>query len=75
MGYISLDADHLGHLCVVCERYHQRIIDQVQTAEMETMEFGQLSYQVGYMQGRLEAEMITAKDLKVLEEWEQELMN
>ena len=75
MGYISLDADHLGYLCVVCERYHQRIIDQVLAAEMETMEFGQLAYQVGYMQGRLEAEMITEKDLKVLEEWEQELMN
>ena len=75
MGYISLDADHLGHLCVVCERYHQRIIDQVQAAEIETMEFGQLAYQVGYMQGRLEAEMITAKDLEVLEEWEQEFMN
>ena len=75
MGYISLDADHLGHLCVVCERYHQRIIDQVQAAEIATMDFGQLAYQVGYMQGRLEAEMITAKDLEVLEEWEQELMN
>ena len=75
MGYISLDADHLGHLCVVCERYHQRIIDQVQAAEMTTMDYGQLAYQVGYMQGRLEAEMITAKDLEVLEEWEQELMN
>ena len=75
MGYISLDADHLGYLCVVCERYHQRIIDQVQAAEIATMEFGQLAYQVGYMQGRLEAEMITAKDLEVLEEWEQELMN
>ena len=75
MGYLSLDADHLGHLYVVCERYHQRIIDQVLAAEMETMEFGQLSYQVGYMQGRLEAEMITEEDLEVLEEWEQELMN
>ena len=75
MGYLSLDADHLGHLCVVCERYHQRIIDQVQAAEIGAMEFGQLSYQVGYMQGRLEAEMITAKDLEILEEWEQELMN
>lgn len=75
MGYLSLDADHLGHLHVVCERYHQRIIDQVQTAEMTTMDYGQLAYQVGYMQGRLEAEMITAKDLEVLEEWEQELMN
>ena len=75
MGYISLDADHLGHLCVVCERYHQRIIDQVQAAEMTTMDYGQLAYQIGYMQGRLEAEMITEKDLEVLEEWEQELMN
>ena len=75
MGYISLDADHLGHLCVVCERYHQRIIDQVLAAEMTTMDYGQLAYQVGYMQGRLEAEMITENDLKVLEEWEQELMN
>lgn len=75
MGYISLDADHLGHLCVVCERYHQRIIDQVQAAEMTTMDYGQLAYQVGYMQGRLEAEMITENDLEVLEEWEQELMN
>lgn len=75
MGYLSLDADHLGHLCVVCERYYQRIIDQVLAAEMETMEFGQLAYQIGYMQGRLEAEMITEKDLEVLEEWEQELMN
>lgn len=75
MGDLMLDADHLGHLCVVCERYHQRIIDQVQTAEMTTMDYGQLAYQVGYMQGRLEAEMITEKDLKVLEEWEQELMN
>ena len=75
MGYISLDADHLGYLCVVCERYHQRIIDQVQAAEMTTMDYGQLAYQVGYMQGRLEAEMITEKDLNVLEEWEQELMN
>ena len=75
MGYQSLDADHLGHLCEVCERYHQRIIDQVQAAEMETMEFGQLAYQVGYMQGRLEAEMITEEDLEILEEWEQELMN
>ena len=75
MGYLSLDADHLGHLCVVCERYHQRIIDQVQAAEMTTMDYGQLAYQIGYMQGRLEAEMITEKDLKVLEEWEQELMN
>ena len=75
MGYLSLDADHLGHLCVVCERYHQRIIDQVQAAEMTTMDYGQLAYQIGYMQGRLEAEMITAKDLEVLEEWEQELMN
>ena len=75
MGYLSLDADHLGHLCVVCERYHQRIIDQVQAAEITTMDYGQLAYQVGYMQGRLEAEMITAKDLEVLEEWEQELMN
>ena len=75
MGYLSLDADHLGHLYVVCERYHQRIIDQVQTAEMTTMDYGQLAYQVGYIQGRLEAEMITAKDLEVLEEWEQELMN
>ena len=75
MGYLSLDADHLGHLCVVCERYHQRIIDQVQAAEITTMDYGQLAYQVGYMQGRLEAEMITEKDLEVLEEWEQELMN
>ena len=75
MGYISLDADHLGHLCVVCERYHQRIIDQVQAAEMTTMDYGQLAYQIGYMQGRLEAEMITENDLEVLEEWEQELMN
>ena len=75
MEYISLDADHLGHFYIVCERYRQRIIDQVLAAEMETMEFGQLSYQVGYMQGSLEAEMITEEDLKVLEEWEQELMN
>ena len=75
MGYISLDADHLGHLCVVCERYHQRIIDQVLAAEMTTMDYGQLAYQIGYMQGRLEAEMITENDLEVLEEWEQELMN
>ena len=75
MGYLSLDADHLGHLCVVCERYHQRIIDQVQAAEMTTMDYGQLAYQIGYMQGRLEAEMITENDLEVLEEWEQELMN
>ena len=74
MGYISLDADHLGHLCVVCERFHQRIIDQVLAAEMETMEYGQLAYQVGYMQGRLEAEMITENDLRVLEEWEQTLL-
>ena len=64
MGCVSLDADHLGHLCVVCERYHQWIIEQVQTAEMTIMEFGQLSYQVGYMQGRLEAEMITEEDLE-----------
>lgn len=75
MGYISLDADHLGHLCVVCEKYHQWIIEQVQNAEMEVMEYGQLAYQIGYMQGRLEAEMLTASDLNVLEEWEQELMN
>lgn len=75
MGYISLDADHLGHLYVVCERYHLWIIDQVLAAEMETMEFGQLAYQVGYMQGRLEAAMITKKDLEVIEKWEQELMN
>ena len=75
MGYLSLDADHLGHLCVVCERYHQWIIDQVQTAEMTTMDYGQLAYQVGYMQGKLEAEMITEEDLEILEEWEQELMN
>ena len=75
MGYLRLDADHLGHLCVVCERYHQRIIDQVQAAEMTTMDYGQLAYQIGYMQGRLEAEMITENDLEVLEEWEQELMN
>ena len=75
MGYLSLDADHLGHLCVVCERYHQRIIDQVQAAEITTMDYGQLAYQVGYMQGKLEAEMITEEDLEVLEEWKQELMN
>ena len=75
MGYLILDADHLGHFCVVCERYHQRIIDQVQAAEITTMDYGQLAYQVGYMQGRLEAEMITEEDLKVLEEWEQKLMN
>ena len=75
MGYLSLDADHLGHLLVVCNAYHEWIIGQVQTAEMEIMDYGFLAYQVGYMQGRLEAEMITAKDLKVLEEWEQELMN
>lgn len=74
MGGLMLDADHLGHLCVVCERYHQLIIDKVQTAELEIMEFGQLSYQVGYMQGRLEAETVTESDLNVLEEWEQELM-
>lgn len=75
MGSLILDADHLGHLCVVCERYHQLIIDKVQKAELEVMEFGQLAYQIGYMQGRLEAEVITEADLNVLEEWEQELMN
>lgn len=75
MGYISLDADHLGHLCVICEKYHQWIIKQVQNAEMEVMEYGQLSYQIGYMQGRLEVEMLTESDLKVIEEWGQELMN
>ena len=75
MGSLILDADHLGHLCVVCERYHQLIIDKVQKAELGVMEFGQLAYQVGYMQGKLEAEMITEKDLEVLEEWERELMN
>ena len=75
MGSLILDADHLGHLCVVCERYHQLIIDKVQKAELGVMEFGQLAYQVGYMQGRLEAEVITEADLNVLEEWEQELMN
>lgn len=75
MGSLILDADHLGHLCAVCERYHQLIIDKVQKAELEVMEFGQLAYQIGYMQGRLEAEVITEADLNVLEEWEQELMN
>ena len=75
MGYISLDADHLGYFCVVCDSYHQRIIDQVQAAEITTMDYGQLAYQVGYMQGKLEAEMITEEDLEVLEEWKQELMN
>ena len=75
MGYLSLDADHLGHLLVVCNAYHEWLIEQVQTAEMEIMDYGFLAYQVGYMQGRLEAEMITEKDLEVLEEWEQELMN
>ena len=75
MGYISLDADQLGHFYIVCERYHQRIIDQVQAAEITTIDYGQLTYQVGYMQGSLDAEMITEEDLKVLEEWEQELMN
>lgn len=74
MGNLMLDADHLGYLCVVCERYHQLIIDKAQKAELGTMDFGQLSYQVGYIQGRLEVEAITESDLKVLEEWEQELM-
>lgn len=75
MGNLMLDADHLGHLCVVCERYHQRIIDQVQAAEIGTMDYGYLAYQVGMLAGKLEAEMITEDDLETLEKWEQELMN
>ena len=75
MGYLSLDADHLGHLLVVCNAYHEWINEQVQTAEMEIMDYGFLAYQVGYMQGRLEAERITEDDLTILKEWEEELTN
>lgn len=75
MGYLSLDADQLGHLLVVCNAYHEWIIEQVQTAEMEIMDYGFLAYQVGYMQGRLEAERITEDDLTILKEWEEELTN
>lgn len=70
MDYVSLDADHLGHLFVVVDKYHAWVNVQLDHAELSARDYGAEKYQIGYMQGRLETGMLTAKDINVIEEWE-----
>ena len=71
--YLSLDADHTGYLLGVCAGYMEHVNARCYDGEMSVDEVVAESYQIGYMQGRLEIGLITQKDLKVLSDWEEEL--
>lgn len=73
MDCVSLDADHLGHLFVVVDKYHNWVNKQLERAELSTRDYGAEKYDIGYMQGRLELGMLTAKDVEVIEGWESKI--
>lgn len=72
-AFVSLDADHLGHLLVVISKYHDLINEQGETAEIAFMDFGVEKYQIGYLQSRAELGLLTQEDINVIEEWESAL--
>ena len=72
--YVSLDADHIGYLLGVIEKYHEWVNEQVQCAEMSTLDYAEEKYQIGYMQGRLELGLLTSDDIGVINEWEESLV-
>lgn len=71
--YVNVDADHLGHLLGVCSKYQEYIREQVDTAEMSTLDYAAEMYQIGYMQGRAELGLLTEDDMGVIMEWEDTL--
>lgn len=71
--YVSLDADHWGHLTMVCEEYMNYVREQWETGEMTHQDYANACYGIGYMRARLEFGLLTAEDTTLLQEWEAEL--
>lgn len=71
--YVAMDADHLIHLYHVCVQYGEHLVKRLHKGTISVSDYTSEVYQIGYMHGRIEAERLTEKDLKVMSEWEQEL--
>ena len=69
-NFVSLDADHLGHMYTVIAEYHEWVNKRVERAELSTMDFGFEKYQIGYMQARVELGLLTADDVEKIQDWE-----
>lgn len=75
VGYIEenfadLDADHLGHLLWICEEYHKYLREQVETANMTTMDYANARSELGWMHGRAAVGLLTPDDVEIIESWE-----
>lgn len=71
--YVSLDADHMGHLLFICDEYLGYLNEQCQDGILSAVEYATGTYQVGRIQRGLELGMITAEDINGLNEWENKL--
>lgn len=74
-AYVSIDADHLGHVIFIIDEYKHYVKELLDTAEMSTEDYAAECYQIGYMQGRAELGLLSEKDLNVINEWESSLEN
>ena len=72
-SYVSIDADHLGHVIFIIDEYKHYVKELLDTAEMSTEDYAAECYQIGYMQGRAELGLLSEKDLNVINEWESSL--
>lgn len=71
--YICVDPDHLMELLGLCHGYYKHVQHKCEEGLCGATDSMQLTYQIGYMQGRLELGYITESDLNVLKEWETEV--
>lgn len=71
--YVSVDADQLGHLICVCDDYKHYVHEQCEDGKLSAEDYAEECYQIGYMQARIGAGLLTAEDTTTLYEWEMTL--
>lgn len=72
--FVTLDADHQGHIIVFLCDYHNFLREQWEMGDIEPLELAELCYLLGNMEGRAIHNLLTTEDIDLIEAWEEELM-
>lgn len=71
--YVSVDADHLGHIIFICDEYKHYVHEQCEDGNLSAGDYAAECYQIGYIQGRAEIGLLSTRDINVVDEWENAL--
>lgn len=67
MEYLSLDADHLGHLHVEMDKYRSKVIEEFETAELGIQDAVAEMEHIGWLMAKIDVGMLIPEELEMIE--------